>query len=608
MVLAAGSIFAGYTILKLLGTGGMGEVYLAQHPRLPRREALKVLRDALTADAEFRQRFQREAETASTLYHPNIVEVHDRGEFEGQLWIAMDYINGTNAAELMRNQYPAGMPAGEVLAIVTAIAGALDYAHQRGLLHRDVKPANILLTNPEGGEQRILLTDFGIARHLGDTRGLTAPNLSLGAVNYAAPEQLTGADIDRRADQYALAATAFHLLTGAPPFHYSSPTTVVDQRLSTAAPRLSDRRPDLARLDDAMVKALASDPVRRFRRCRDFADAFNEAAGASMGDRSPEAVLAVAATEPAIRAEQPGSPSAHPLRRGGMLTSAGTGFLRRLTRRGRPSRSSGTQAATVEAHSPTSRWPGRRWPWILVGAATGAVLAAVGGVLVFGVLVKPNNEAAAPPGATPTTSPISTVAAAPPNAGPAVPPPGQQLNGAYRVDMERSRQTFNAAPDPQPPDVSTWWAFRSSCTSSGCVATGIELDNQNHQTARANVDGHLAFHFVDGQWQSVPETVPFPCIGPNGRSDKQTTTQVLSLQPDPHGPLRGVMTVTIESNECGQMGAKIEIPAVVERVDEVPPGVNIPGPSSAPPAPGVQVPAPSSSTGATPAPPTKPGG
>lgn len=155
MPLASGAIFAGYTILRLLGSGGMGEVYLAQHPRLPRREALKILPQAVTADSEFRERFQREADVAATLFHPNIVGVHDRGEFDGQLWIAMDYIEGTDAAQLLKAQFPAGMPVRDVCAIVTAVAGALDYAHQRGLLHRDVKPANILLTNPEDGQLRI---------------------------------------------------------------------------------------------------------------------------------------------------------------------------------------------------------------------------------------------------------------------------------------------------------------------------------------------------------------------------------------------------------------------------------------------------------------------
>src|SRR5271156_2961985 len=164
MPLGRGQVFAGYTIVRLLRYGGMGEVYLAEHPRLPRRDALKILPADVSADPDFRGRFNREADLAATLYHPHIIGVHDRGEFDGQLWISMDYVEGADAAQVVRAQYQDGMPAADVCAIVTAIAGALDYAHQRGLLHRDVKPANILLTEPEDDHRRILLADFGIAR------------------------------------------------------------------------------------------------------------------------------------------------------------------------------------------------------------------------------------------------------------------------------------------------------------------------------------------------------------------------------------------------------------------------------------------------------------
>ncbi|MCW2689308.1 MAG: protein kinase family protein [Mycobacterium sp.] len=158
MPLADGKIFAGYTILRRLGSGGMGEVYLAQHPRLPRRDALQLLPTEVSADREYRERFNREADMAATLWHPHIVGVHDRGESEGQLWIWIDYVDGTDAARLLAERQRDEMPPQEVLDIVTAVAQALDYAHQRDLLHRDVKPANILLAHPESGEQRITAT------------------------------------------------------------------------------------------------------------------------------------------------------------------------------------------------------------------------------------------------------------------------------------------------------------------------------------------------------------------------------------------------------------------------------------------------------------------
>lgn len=254
MPLRDGELFAGYRILRLLGAGGMGEVYLAAHPRLPRRDALKVLSAQMSANAEFRARFLREADLAATLYHPHIVGVHDRGEFEGQLWISMDYIDGTDADRLLHEHYPAGLPWRELTAIASAVADALDYAHDRGLLHRDVKPANILLTAPETRHQRILLADFGIARSLFDTSRVTQANMAVGTLIYAAPEQLMGGPLDGRADQYGLAATTLHLLTGSPP-------------------SLTERRPDLGRLDPVFATAMATDPNRRFRRCDEFARA-----------------------------------------------------------------------------------------------------------------------------------------------------------------------------------------------------------------------------------------------------------------------------------------------------------------------------------------------
>src|SRR6202012_4224911 len=164
----------------------------------------------------------------------------------------------------------------EVRDIPQAVAGALDYAHDRGLLHRDVKPANILLTHPEDGERRILLADFGVAPPLGDISGITETNVAVGTVAYGAPEQLTGSNIDGRADQYALAGTAFHLLTGAPPFQHSNPIAVISQHLHEDPPRLSEYRPDLAPLDDVFFKPLAKQPEDRFDRCREFAAAVSE--------------------------------------------------------------------------------------------------------------------------------------------------------------------------------------------------------------------------------------------------------------------------------------------------------------------------------------------
>lgn len=540
MSLATGATFAGYTIQKILGFGGMGEVYLARHSTLPREFALKVLPAAASADDGLRQRFTAETSAVTTLYHPNIVEVADRGECDGHLWVAMDYVNGISVGQLVADRYPAGMPAGEALAVVAAAAGALDYAHRRGVVHRGVKPTNILLTDPRDGEQRILLTDFGLARYSGQHRE---------TAGYAAPEQLTGGPIDGRADQYGLAATAYYLFTGGPPRHSGF-----------APPKLSDRRPELARLDDVLATAMANNPADRFGRCSEFAAALSERAGGWMGDRSPEAVFGVV--------DYPDDPE--------------------------------PETAAAPAPVPASR----KRRWALLGSAAGAALLLLVTGLLAGIMIGRKHDAS-PPQADGPSRPQAP-AAIPTGSAPALPPASRQLDGTYQVDVNRAQQTFNDLPDPQPPNVTTWWAFRSSCTSTGCVATGIQLDDQDHRNPHPTGGLRpLVFDFRDGAWQSRPETLKFPCVGPNGAADKQTMTQVLSLQPQSHGPLRGVMTVRVQTDECGQQGGRIVIPAVAGRVGAVPPAVTVPGVPPVAESPASSTP---SSTAPSSQAPAKPGG
>lgn len=275
MPLEDGQAFAGYTIEGVLGSGGMGEVYLARHPRLPRHDALKVLGAAVSGDEEYRQRFNLEAEMVSTLRHPHIVTIYDRGDYEGRLWIAMEYVDGTDAARLLSEQYPDGIPVAEVVRITTAIADALDYAHSHRMLHRDIKPANILLGLHAAGENRVLLADFGVARWIGKPSDLTGADMTVGTVNYAAPEQLRGDEIDGRADQYALAASAYHLLTGTAPFANSNPAVVISSHLSSPPPAFG--RDDLSRFGPVFARALAKKPGDRFTNCRDFALALRSA-------------------------------------------------------------------------------------------------------------------------------------------------------------------------------------------------------------------------------------------------------------------------------------------------------------------------------------------
>jgi serine/threonine-protein kinase len=274
MPVSVGEVFAGFTILRVLGAGGMGTVYLAAHPRLPRQDALKVLPAQWTADPQYRERFLREADLSASLSHPNILGVHDRGEYDGQLWISMDYVDGTDASKLMREHNPDGLAAAQAIEIVTAVASALDYAHEQGLLHRDIKPANILLDQKR---HRIFLADFGIARLIDDPAGLTATNMAVGTMAYAAPEQLRGESLDGRTDQYALACTAFDLLTGSPPYVDSNPAVVITKHVAAPIPLVSERRPELAALDPVLARAMAKSPADRYPTCQAFASELNYA-------------------------------------------------------------------------------------------------------------------------------------------------------------------------------------------------------------------------------------------------------------------------------------------------------------------------------------------
>jgi serine/threonine-protein kinase len=242
----------------------------------PRPDALKVLREEESADPEYRAHFNREADLASTLWHPHIVSVHDRGEFNGQLWISMDYIDGIDAARLLASRFPAGMPTDQVVRIITAVASALDYAHKHGLLHRDVKPANIMLshlTTKTSSESCWPLRDRPQRRRHQRAHPHKHDARNGGVLRF---RQLMGEEIDGRADQYALAATAYHLLTGTQLYSHSNPAVVISRHLNSPPPALSDSRPELAALDPALSAAPAKDPANRFERCADFAHALAE--------------------------------------------------------------------------------------------------------------------------------------------------------------------------------------------------------------------------------------------------------------------------------------------------------------------------------------------
>ncbi|MGV9582238.1 serine/threonine-protein kinase [Nocardia farcinica] len=271
MALRPGAIVGGYRVIQVLGSGGMGTVYLAQNPILPRRDALKVLSADLSTDDEFRARFEREANLAAGLDHPNIVAVYNRGEEDGQLWIAMQYVDGTDAAEEAAKG-PSVMTPQRALRIVSEVGKGLDYAHRRGLLHRDVKPANFLLSAVDGDdEERVLLTDFGVAKSAEDGQDLTATGNFMATVAYASPEQLLGERLDHRSDIYSLGCSFYRMLTGQNPYPSTVPAVVMMGHLHEAPPKPSAARPGLPpALDAVIAKVLAKNPSDRYASCREF--------------------------------------------------------------------------------------------------------------------------------------------------------------------------------------------------------------------------------------------------------------------------------------------------------------------------------------------------
>ncbi|MFC4374793.1 protein kinase [Nocardia halotolerans] len=310
-----GTVFAGYTIDRQLGRGGMGSVYLARHPRLPRWTALKLLNQELFSDKEIRARFEREADLVAQLDHPNIVTVFDRGVEDDQLWISMQYIDGIDASMLD----PATLPPDRALQIIGETAAALDYAHRAGVLHRDVKPANILLARSQS-QERVYLTDFGIARLRDDSGHLTETGSFTATLAYAAPEQLTGVALDHRADQYSLACTLYTLLTGSAPYESASPAAVITGHLQSPPPPVSPRRAGLApNLDAVMARALAKRPADRFSSCEEFVAAAQRAlrtgtTGARPIARPPSGAHGqpFVAMQPMRPVHVPGTP-AHPI-------------------------------------------------------------------------------------------------------------------------------------------------------------------------------------------------------------------------------------------------------------------------------------------------------
>jgi hypothetical protein len=269
-----GSEFVGYRIDELIGRGGMGVVYRAYDLRLKRTVALKLMAPELALDQRFRERFSREAELAMSLEHPNVVPIHDAGDIDGRLYLAMRYVEGTDLRALLHAE--GALDQARALAICSQVANALDAAHAKGLVHRDVKPSNVLLDQDE----HVYLADFGLTRRVDEQGGPAGENRSVGTPAYLAPEQIEGGSVDGRADVYSLGCLLYECLTGTAPFGGGSRLAVAWAHLEDEPPSASERRPELTEAIDPVIrKAMAKSPDDRYATCAALIGAAEEALG-----------------------------------------------------------------------------------------------------------------------------------------------------------------------------------------------------------------------------------------------------------------------------------------------------------------------------------------
>ena len=286
--LPVGAELLGFRIERVLGRGGMGVVYLAEDRRLKRKVALKLLAPRLAEDERLRERLLFESELAASLDHPNIVPIYEAGEADGRIFMSMRYVEGQDLKRRLRD---GPLDQATALSIVSQVASALDAAHARGLVHRDVKPSNVLIAPAarHEGADHVYLADFGLSRRLAEQAPGLEATFSLGTPAYVAPEQIQGDDVDERADVYSLGCLLYECLTGGPPYPRES-------ELAVLWAHLNDPPPSPPGLDDVMAKALAKEPSERYATCGELVDAARNALGLSTPrrDRRPLVIAAVA--------------------------------------------------------------------------------------------------------------------------------------------------------------------------------------------------------------------------------------------------------------------------------------------------------------------------
>jgi serine/threonine-protein kinase len=273
-----GAEYAGYRIDGLLGRGGMSVVFRAENPRLGNLVALKLLAPELAHDDMFRERFVRESRVAASINHPNIVPIYDFGDHDGLLYIVMRYVQGADLKRMIQRR--GRLTPQQTVAVIAQAGRALDAAHARGLIHRDVKPANFLIepSSAEDSDEHVYLADFGLTKHSQSKSGLTATGVFVGTIDYVAPEQISGGDVDARTDIYSMGCVIYECLTGHIPFEKDAEMAVLYAHVHEDPPGPSELQPELpAAINDVMRKALAKSPDDRYQSCRELVSAVADA-------------------------------------------------------------------------------------------------------------------------------------------------------------------------------------------------------------------------------------------------------------------------------------------------------------------------------------------
>ncbi len=306
--LSPGSVFGGYRIDAFVARGGMGVVYRSTQLALDRTVALKVVAPEIADDPAFRERFEREARLAASLNHPNILPIYEAGEIDGQLFLSMRFVEGTDLGRLIA-QGPLDPP--RAAALIAQVGSALDAAHSRGLIHRDVKPGNVLIAD-EYGQERAYLADFGLSKSLAAATRLTRTGFMVGTLDYVAPEQVQGGVVDGRVDTYALACVMFEAVTGQIPFDRPDEAAKVWAHLSEPPPSAGEIAPAVsAELDEVIRRGMAKRPEDRFAESGDFGRAAVAAAGEDVRSARTEVDRPIVA--PVTPPAQPVTPPAQPV-------------------------------------------------------------------------------------------------------------------------------------------------------------------------------------------------------------------------------------------------------------------------------------------------------